>query len=62
MNGEGFEAKVSQGDRVKAGDVIGTFDSEVDCWNGLDDTTMVIITNTMDYAEVTPIGNRFCYK
>ena len=56
MNGEGFEAKVSQGDRAKAGDVIGTFDSEAIAANGLDDTTMVIITNTMDYAEVTPIA------
>ena len=56
LNGEGFEAKVSQGDRVRAGDVIGTFDSEVIAANGLDDTTMVIITNTMDYAEVTPIA------
>lgn len=56
MNGEGFEAKVSQGDRVRAGDIIGTFDSEVIAANGLDDTTMVIITNTMDYAEVTPIA------
>lgn len=56
MNGEGFEAKVSQGDRVKAGDVIGTFDSEAIAANGLDETTMVIITNTMDYAEVTPIA------
>ena len=55
LNGEGFEAKVSQGDRVRAGDIIGTFDSEVIAANGLDDTTMVIITNTMDYAEVTPI-------
>ena len=27
MNGEGFEAKVAQGDKVKAGDVLGTFDS-----------------------------------
>ena len=56
LNGKGFEAKVSQGDRVRAGDIIGTFDSEVIAANGLDDTTMVIITNTMDYAEVTPIA------
>ena len=56
LNGEGFEARVSQGDRVRAGDIIGTFDSEVIAANGLDDTTMVIITNTMDYAEVTPIA------
>ena len=56
MNGEGFEAKVSQGDRVRAGDIIGTFDSEAIAANGLDDTKMVIITNTMDYGEVTPIA------
>ena len=56
LNGKGFEAKVSPGDRVRAGDIIGTFDSEVIAANGLDDTTMVIITNTMDYAEVTPIA------
>lgn len=56
LNGKGFEAKVSQGDRVRAGDIIGTFDSEAIAANGLDDTTMVIITNTMDYAEVTPIA------
>jgi len=56
LNGEGFEAKVSQGDSVRAGDIIGTFDFEVIAANGLDDTTMVIITNTMDYAEVTPIA------
>lgn len=56
LNGKGFEAKVSQGDRVRAGDIIGTFDSEVIAASGLDDTTMVIITNTMDYAEVTPIA------
>ena len=56
LNGKGFESKVSQGDRVRAGDIIGTFDSEVIAANGLDDTTMVIITNTMDYAEVTPIA------
>ena len=56
LNGKGFEAKVFQGDRVRAGDIIGTFDSEVIAANGLDDTTMVIITNTMDYGEVTPIA------
>lgn len=39
---------------MKAGDIIGTFDSETIAANGLDDTTMVIITNTMDYAEVIP--------
>ena len=56
MNGEGFEAKVAQGDKVKAGDVLGTFDSSKIAAAGLDDTTMVIVTNTADYASVTPVA------
>ena len=56
MNGEGFEAKVTQGDKVKAGDVLGTFDSNKIAAAGLDDTTMVIVTNTADYASVAPVA------
>ncbi|MDK7307545.1 sucrose-specific PTS transporter subunit IIBC [Streptococcus oralis] len=56
MNGEGFEAKVAQGDKVKAGDVLGTFDSNKIATAGLDDTTMVIVTNTADYASVAPVA------
>ncbi|CKA84925.1 PTS beta-glucoside transporter subunit IIBCA [Streptococcus pseudopneumoniae] len=56
MNGDGFEAKVAQGDKVKAGDVLGTFDSNKIAAAGLDDTTMVIVTNTADYASVTPVA------
>ena len=56
MNGDGFEAKVAQGDKVKAGDVLGTFDSNKIAASGLDDTTMVIVTNTADYASVAPVA------
>ncbi|WP_410011942.1 sucrose-specific PTS transporter subunit IIBC [Streptococcus sp. KHUD_011] len=56
MNGEGFEAKVAQGDKVKAGDVLGTFDSNKIAAAGLDDTTMIIVTNTDDYASVAPVA------
>ncbi|HEW5704329.1 TPA: PTS glucose transporter subunit IIA [Streptococcus pneumoniae] len=56
MNGDGFEAKVSQGNKVKAGDVLGTFDSNKIAAAGLDDTTMVIVTNTGDYASVAPVA------
>ena len=56
MNGEGFDKKVAQGAKVKAGDVLGTFDSAKIVAAGLDDTTMVIITNTADYATVTPVA------
>ena len=56
MNGDGFEQKVAQGDKVKAGDVLGKFDSAKIEAAGLDDTTMVIVTNTADYASVTPVA------
>lgn len=56
MNGDGFEAKVAQGNKVKAGDVLGTFDSNKIAAAGLDDTTMVIVTNTADYASVAPVA------
>ncbi len=56
MNGDGFEAKVSQGNKVKAGDVLGKFDSNKIAAAGLDDTTMVIVTNTGDYASVAPVA------
>ena len=62
MNGEGFEQKVSQGDKVKAGDVLGTFEIEKIAAAGLDDTTMVIVTNTPDYASVTSVAEKTVAK
>ena len=56
MNGDGFDQKVAQGDKVKAGDVLGTFDTAKIAATGLDDTTMVIVTNTADYASVIPVA------
>ena len=57
MNGEGFNHKVAQGDKVKAGDVLGTFDSAKIAATGLDNTTMVIVTNTADFASVNPVAS-----
>ena len=57
MNGEGFNHKVAQGDKVKAGDVLGTFDSAKIAASGLDNTTMVIVTNTADFASVNPVAS-----
>ena len=56
MNGEGFNQQVAQGDKVKAGDVLGIFDATKIAAAGLDDTTMVIVTNTADYVSVTPVA------
>ncbi len=57
MNGEGFNQRVNQGDKVKAGDVLGTFDSAKIAAAGLDNTTMVIVTNTADFASVDPVAS-----
>ena len=57
MNGEGFNHKVAQGDKVKAGDVLGTFDSAKIAAAGLDNTTMAIVTNTADFASVNPVAS-----
>ena len=57
MNGEGFNHKVAQGDKVKAGDLLGTFDSAKIAAAGLDNTTMVIVTNTADFASVNPVAS-----
>ena len=57
MNGEGFNQKVAQGDKVKAGDVLGTFDSAKIAAAGLDNATMVIVTNTADFASVNPVAS-----
>ncbi|WP_422803480.1 sucrose-specific PTS transporter subunit IIBC [Streptococcus sp. FT1-106] len=57
MDGKGFNQKVKADQKVKKGDVLGTFDSAAIAAAGLDDTTMVIVTNTADYADVASIAS-----
>lgn len=52
MNGKGFEIIAKQGMHVKAGDTLGKFTSADIKAAGLDDTVIVVITNTDDYADV----------
>ena len=56
LNGEGFEAKVSLGDRVKKGQLLVTFDKEFIESKGYCMETPVIVTNTDDFLEVVEIG------
>ncbi|HFI0339000.1 TPA: sucrose-specific PTS transporter subunit IIBC [Streptococcus suis] len=56
MNGNGFEKLVAAGDKVKAGDTIAKFDAAKIAEAGLDDTTMIIVTNTADFTEVSPLA------
>ncbi|HEM5142602.1 TPA: PTS glucose transporter subunit IIA, partial [Streptococcus suis] len=56
MNGNGFEKLVAAGDKVKAGTPIAKFDAAKIAEAGLDDTTMIIVTNTADFTEVSPLA------
>lgn len=56
LKGKYFTSKVSQGDEVKKGDLLGTFDVEKLKAAGYDPTVMVIITNTMSYGAVEKIN------
>lgn len=49
MAGDGFESLVAVGQAVKKGDLLGHFDPSKIAEAGLDDTTMMIVTNSADY-------------
>lgn len=51
MNGDGFEAYIQQGDRVKAGDLLVTFDIHKIKQANLSTQTMVIVTNSKEYES-----------
>ncbi|VGW07972.1 PTS system sucrose-specific transporter subunit IIA [Streptococcus pyogenes] len=52
MAGDGFESLVAVGQAVKKGDLLGHFDPSRIAQAGLDDTTMMIVTNSADYQSV----------
>ena len=56
LDGKGFDAKVQANQRIKKGDVLATFDNSVITEAGLDDTTMVIVTNTADFEDVSSVA------
>lgn len=52
LKGKGFKGFASQGEHVKAGDVLIEFDREGIKAAGFSDQVMVIVTNSSDYSEV----------
>ncbi|HES1920546.1 TPA: PTS beta-glucoside transporter subunit IIBCA [Streptococcus pyogenes] len=52
MAGDGFESLVAVGQAVKKGDLLGHFDPSKIAEAELDDTTMMIVTNSTDYQSV----------
>lgn len=56
LNGKGFTPKVSQGSRVQKGDLLLEFDIALIKQEGYSTITPMIVTNTDDYAEVSPVA------
>lgn len=58
LNGEHFEAAVSQGDKVTKGQLLLTFDIPKIQAAGYKTQVPVIVTNTNEFAEIIPINNQ----
>lgn len=52
LNGKGFTAHIKTGDSIKKGDLLLEFDKSVIEEANLSATTVIVVTNTDDYAEV----------
>ena len=57
LKGEGFVSKAAKGDVVKAGDVLAEVDLDAVEKAGFDTTTIMIVTNTNQFAEVSPTAS-----
>lgn len=57
LNGEGFTAHVSEGDRVQKGQTLITFDKELIASKGYKTVTPVIITNPDEYSAVKRVAD-----
>ena len=57
LNGEGFTAHVSEGDRVKKGQNLITFDKELIASKGYKTVTPVIVTNPDEYSAVKRVAD-----
>lgn len=58
LDGKGFKAYIQEGDRVKKGDKLVTFDMELIKNSGYSLTTPVLITNPEEFLEIAPIEEK----
>lgn len=58
LNGEGFEAHIQQGDYVKKGDLLVTFDKEYIEKKGYDSTVIFIVTDKGEKQELQVISDK----
>ncbi|MDN5719430.1 glucose PTS transporter subunit IIA [Corynebacterium sp.] len=56
LKGAPFETAVTQGETVRQGSLLGTFDKDAIEAEGLDATVVVIVTNTRKMETVTPVS------
>ncbi len=57
LNGDGFKAHVAEGEKIKRGQTLITFDKKFIASNGYKTVTPVIVTNADDFSEVTQIAD-----
>lgn len=53
LGGRFFEAHIKDGDKVKVGDTLLTFDDEAITGEGYDTTAVLVVCNSDDYEEIT---------
>jgi len=58
MGGKGFDVLVGKGERVEAGDRLATVDLDAVRAAGYDPTTIVVVTNTKNFAAVRALPGR----
>ncbi len=56
LQGRGFEAAVTRGQQVRAGDLLAVVDLDVVTEAGYDTTTLVMVTNTAQLGSVEPVA------
>ena len=56
MNGQGFDVKVVEGQKITKGDLLVEVDLDAIKEAGYDNITPVIITNTTEYKEIIPVN------
>lgn len=56
LNGKYFESKISQGEKVEKGQVLGSFVTDKIKEAGFDPTVIVVVTNSNDYLDVIPVA------
>ncbi|MBO0452421.1 sucrose-specific PTS transporter subunit IIBC [Candidatus Enterococcus murrayae] len=58
LAGKFFSTNKKKGERVKKGELLGTFDREAIKNAGYDDTVMILVTNSPAYSDISPLDKK----